>query len=76
MKQSSVNIMSEQEIINITGDQEKEIDNILIDSALYREMSPAERQKLLCYLVASYFNFLPVKNRRALPTAMQTGSAM
>jgi hypothetical protein len=68
--------MSEQEIINITGDREKEINNILIDSALYLEMSPAERQKLLRYLVSSYFNLLPVKNRRALPTAMHTGSAM
>ena len=60
--------MSDQE-------QENEINNILIDSSLYLEMSITERQKLLHYIVSSYFN-LPVENRRALPTAIQTGSAM
>jgi len=68
--------MSEQENNKITREQEKEINNILIDSSLYLSMSMAERQKLLHYLVSSYFNFLPVENSRALPTAMQTGSAM
>jgi hypothetical protein len=56
-------------------EQENEINNILIDSSLYLEMSITERQKLLLYIVSSYFN-LPVENRRALPSAMQTGSAM
>ena len=60
--------MSDQE-------QENEINNILIDSSLYLEMSITERQKLLLYIVSAYFN-LPVENRRALPTAMQTGSVM
>ena len=68
--------MSEQEIVKITRDQEKEINNILIDSSLYLSMSPAERQRLLHYLVSSYFNLLPVENCRALPTAIQAGSAM
>lgn len=68
--------MNEQEIIKSTGEQEKEINNILIDSSLYMSMSPAERQTLLHYLASSYFNLLPVENSRALPTAMQTGSAM
>jgi hypothetical protein len=68
--------MSKQEFIKITREQEKEINNILIDSSLYVGMSPAERRKLLHYLVLSYFNLLPVENRRARTTAMQTGSAM
>jgi len=68
--------MNEQELIKITREQEKEINNILIDSSLYLSMSSAERQKLLHYLVSSYFNHLPVENSRALPTATQTGSAM
>jgi hypothetical protein len=74
--QSSVSTMSKQEFIKITREQEKEINNILIDSSLYLCMSPAERRKLLHYLVSSYFNLLPVENRRARTTAMQTGSAM
>ena len=73
---SSVSTMREQKIMKITREQEKEINNILIDNPLYLDMSPAERQMLLHYLVSSYFNLLPVKNRRARTTAMQTGSAM
>ncbi len=68
--------MNVQELIKITREQEKEINNILIDSSLYLSMSPAERQRLLHYIVSSYFNLLPVENSRALPRGMQTGSAM
>ncbi len=68
--------MSKQEFIKITREQEKEINHILNDSSLYLSMSAAERRKLIHYLVSSYFNLLPVENRRALPTAMRTGSAM
>jgi hypothetical protein len=68
--------MSEQKIHTITREQEKEIINILIDSTLYLGMSLAERQNLLHFLVSSYFNLLPVENSRALPMAMQAGSAM
>jgi hypothetical protein len=68
--------MNRQESIKIIKEQEKEIANILIDSSLYVGMSPAERRKLLHYLILSYFNLLPVENRRARTTAMQTGSAM
>lgn len=64
--------MNRQEIIKIIKEQEKEIANILINSSLYLDMSPAERHKLLHHLVLSYFNLLPVKNERAHPTAMQT----
>ena len=68
--------MNWQENIKIIREQEKEINNILVDSSLYVGMSPAERRKLLHFLVLSYFNLLPVRNRRARTTAMQTGSAM
>jgi hypothetical protein len=65
--------MSKQEFIKTIRKQEKEINNILIDSSLYLGMSPAERRKLLHHLVSSYFNLLPVENSRALPIAMQAG---
>jgi hypothetical protein len=68
--------MNEQEIMNCTREQEKEIANILIDSSLYLGMSPVERKKLLRYLVSSYFDYFPAKNSRALPSAMQTGPMM
>lgn len=68
--------MNEQEMLNITREQEKEITSILIDSSLYPEMSEADRQKLLHYLVASYFNPLPGNNSRALPKAIQNGPEM
>lgn len=68
--------MIRQENIKIIKEHEKEISNILINSSLYMEMSPAEKHKLLHFLVLSYFDLLPVKNERALPQAMQTGPAM
>ena len=43
-----------------TQEQEKEIVNILIDSTLYLGMSLPERQRLLNYLVSSYFE--PVRS--------------
>ena len=68
--------MSEQEIIIIIREQEDEINDILNHSSLYLDMSPADRQNLLHYLVSFYFNLLPDENSRALPTAMRTGLAM
>jgi hypothetical protein len=68
--------MSEQKINRITREQEKEIINILIDSSLYLGMSLADRLDLLHFLASSYFNLLPPENSRALPAAVQTGSAM
>jgi hypothetical protein len=68
--------MNQKGTINISRDPEKEIASILIDSSLYLEMSPADRQKLIRYLASSYFNFLPNGNRRALPRTMQTGLAL
>ena len=63
--------MNEYEIKEVTREQERELTNILTDSSLYLEMSQIDRQKLLNYLVSSYFNFLPSENNRALPRAMQ-----
>ena len=63
--------MNEQEITNVTREQENEIVNILIGSSLHLGMSETNRQKLLRYLVASYFNPLPGENSRALPKANQ-----
>ena len=68
--------MSKQELIKIAREQEKEINNILTDSTLYLGMSPAERRKLLHFIVSAYYKLLPVENSRALPMAMQAGSAM
>lgn len=58
--------MNHQDIY-YTKEQEKEITKILISSPHYLGMSQSERQKLLHYLVASYFNPLPGENSRALP---------
>ncbi len=68
--------MNRQENIKIIKEQEKEIANILVNSSLYLDMSPAERHKLLHHIVLSYFNLLPVENERAHPIAIQTGPAM
>lgn len=62
--------------MNSAREQEKEIVNILINSSLYLGMSQAERENLLRHLVSSYFDFLPAKNNRALPSAMRTGPTM
>ncbi len=63
--------MKEQKITNVTREQEEEIVNILIGSSLYPDMSQTNRQKLLHYLVASYFNPLSGENGRALPKTSQ-----
>ncbi len=68
--------MNEHETMGVTREQERELTNILIDSSLYLDMSQTDRQKLLHYLVSSYFNFLPDDNNRALPQAIQIGPAM
>ena len=68
--------MNEHEIMGVTREQVEELTNILIDSSLYLNMSQMDRQKLLNYLVSSYFNFLPSENNRALPKAIQIGPTM
>ena len=47
--------MRSEDTDKVTQDQEKEIVNILVDSTLYLSMSMQERQRLLDYLVSSYF---------------------
>ena len=50
-----------------TQEQERDTINILIDSSLFLDMSPIKRQRLLDYLVSSYFDpLLCEKNRPAL----------
>ena len=63
--------MSEYRLSNTALEQEEELMNILIDSSLYRDMSQEDRQKLLNYLVSSYFNINPRKKSRALPGLVQ-----
>ena len=48
--------MINEEKTNIVQDPEKEIVNILVNSSLYLGMSQEERQRLLNYLVSSYFD--------------------
>ena len=69
-------IMNENEIMEVTREQVEELTSILIDSSLYLEMPQMDRQKLLKYLVSSYFNLLPSENNRALPKAIQIGPTM
>ena len=46
-------------------EQEQEIMDILLSSSLFADMSAGERQKLLNYLVASYFRPRTGGNSRA-----------
>lgn len=66
-----MNLMSEYKQCGTAQEQEKELMNILVDSSLYRDMSPEDRQKLLNYLVSSYFTINPRKSSRALPDRVQ-----
>ncbi len=68
--------MNEHETLGVTKEQERELTSILINSPHYLDMSQTDRQKLLNYLVSSYFNLLPSENKRALPKAIQIGPTM
>ncbi len=46
---------NEYKLLGTASEQEKELISILIDSSLYRGMYPEEKQKLIDYLVSSYF---------------------
>jgi hypothetical protein len=48
--------VSEYTLCVTTSKQENELIDILLGSSLYRDMYPEEKQKLLHYLVSSYFN--------------------
>ena len=59
--------MNLNKVARRTQEQERDIINILIDSSLYLDRSPVKRQRLLDYLVSSYFDpLLYEKNRPAL----------
>lgn len=46
--------VSDYKLFGTITDEEKELINILIDSALYRDMHTEDKQKLINYLVSSY----------------------
>jgi hypothetical protein len=50
------NNMFEYKSLGTAYGQEEELLNILFDSSLYRDMNPEEKEKLLNYLISSYFN--------------------
>ncbi len=65
--------MNDYKLFGATNDQEKELVGILLDSSLYQDMSTEDKQKLLNYLVTSYFSILQDRNSRALPAVIQCG---
>jgi len=58
--------LSEDKLLRTASERENELEKILIDISLYRDMYPEEKQKLINYLVLSYFNNTQ-KHSRALP---------
>jgi hypothetical protein len=57
-------------------DQEQKIMSILLSSTLYEEMSAAEREQLLRYLVTSYFQPRVGENCRAHLRAARSVSGL
>ncbi len=51
-----VNTVMENKVLGTAGEQEIDLINILINSSLYQDMYPEEKEKLLNYLISSYFN--------------------
>jgi uncharacterized protein YaaW (UPF0174 family) len=49
---------------------EQELMSILLSNSLYEDMSRTEKEKLLNYLVTSYFEPLSGKKSRALPKSI------
>jgi hypothetical protein len=46
------------------NEREQEITGILAHSSLFLDMHPAERERVLDYIVSSYFNAVPDENSR------------
>jgi hypothetical protein len=65
--------MNNYNLFSAASEQEKELISILLNSSLYQDMAPEDKQKLLNYLVTSYFNLIPNKESRILPAAIQGG---
>ncbi len=56
-----------EHLLSTASEQEQELIQILIDSSLYRDMYPDEKQKLLNYLVSSYFKLTSARTSGSLP---------
>ena len=70
-----MNTLSEDVLLRTASAQEEELENILIDISLYRDMYPEEKQKLINYLVLSYFN--NIQKAQSGPSAIiQSGPAL
>jgi hypothetical protein len=54
--QYTENNLFEYKSLGTAYGQEEELLNILIDSSLYQDMNPEEKETLLNYLISSYFN--------------------
>jgi hypothetical protein len=63
--------MSSYKLFDTTTEQEEELMCILLKSSLYQDKAPEDKQKMLNYLVASYFNILSSKYSWALPSAIR-----
>jgi hypothetical protein len=63
--------MNEGETMDFNGEQEQEITEILTGSSLFLDMHPAERERMLDYIVSSYFNALPNENSRTCEPAVK-----
>jgi hypothetical protein len=51
------------------NERKQEITEILTNSSLFLEMHPAERERMLDYIVSSYFNAVPDENSRTCKPA-------
>jgi hypothetical protein len=53
------------------NEREQEITEILTASSLFLDMHPAERERMLDYIVSSYFNAVPDENGRTRESAVK-----
>jgi hypothetical protein len=71
-----VDDMYEQENTLHSGKQEEEVMSILLNSTLFEDMSLFEREKLLLYLVNSYYQPRSGENCRARLKPIRTVTEM
>jgi hypothetical protein len=65
-----MNPTSEYKLFSSITERENELITILIDSSLNRDKNPEDKEKLLQYLVSSYFKNLQT-NSRVQPVVIQ-----
>jgi hypothetical protein len=53
------------------NEREQEITEILTASSLFLDMHPAERERVLDFIVSSYFNAVPNENSRTREPAVK-----